>query len=222
MMTFSDITTLLLTFFILIMTFSTVEKEKFEKARGSFKGAFGVVSPTPMRSRPLIEARRLNLYDRVRREGAESPRRVEPEKLASELFDLAAGDEIVLDRVGRRWRVQLPTAYAFQPGRSTVRRKIVEVYAKVARTIRDYPNTIVLEGHTDGEFVPSSLHATPWELAGARAAAVAAIFQREGFPEEQIALRSFGAVRPEVPDDTVMMKARNRRVDILILGPGER
>ena len=44
MMTFSDITTLLLTFFILIMTFSTIEKERFEKAKGAFRGALGVLS----------------------------------------------------------------------------------------------------------------------------------------------------------------------------------
>ena len=85
----------------------------------------------------------------------------------------------------------------------------------------DYPNVIVFEGHTDSAFAATSRHATPWDLAGARAASVATLFQREGFPTKQIGLRSYGDSRPEVPNETVMSRARNRRVDILILAPGE-
>ncbi len=221
MMTFSDITTLLLTFFILMLTFSTMETEKFEKAAGSFQGAFGVVRETIDRERPMIESRRLNLPDRVRGEGAESPRRLDPEKLATELHSLVEGEGVELDKVGHRWRVRLPNANAFQPGRSSVRRRIIALYRTIARRLTDYPNVIVLEGHTDNAFTPTSRFKTPWDLGGARASSVAMLFRREGFPEEQISLRSYGASRPEVPNDTVMRRARNRRVSILILAPGE-
>lgn len=88
MMTFSDITTLLLTFFILIMTFSSIEKEKFDKARGSLKGALGVVASTNERAKPMNEARQMAMNDRTRDEGAEIARRVVPEKVAQELYRL--------------------------------------------------------------------------------------------------------------------------------------
>jgi len=102
-----------------------------------------------------------------------------------------------------------------------VRRRIVALYRKIARRLLDYPNVIVFEGHTDNAFTPTSRYLTPWDLGGARAASVATLFQREGFPAHRIGLRSYGDSRPEVPNDTVMRRARNRRVDILILGPGE-
>ena len=45
---------------------------------------------------------------------------------------------------------------------------------------------------------------------------------RAGFPADQIALRSYGDSRPEVPNDSTMNRARNRRVDILVLGAAEK
>jgi len=169
----------------------------------------------------MIEARKLNLHDRVRGEGAESPRRKDPDQLAKELHTLVEGEGVELDKIGQRWRLRLPNSYAFQPGRSGVRRRIVTLYRRIARRLVDYPNVVVLEGHTDNAFTPTSRYRTAWDLAGARASSVASLFQREGFPQDQISLRSYGDTRPEVPNDTVMSRARNRRVDILILAPGE-
>jgi chemotaxis protein MotB len=221
MMTFSDITTLLLTFFILIMTFSTIEKEKFERAKGSFKGALGVVTSKQERSRPLNESRQLGLDDRTRKEGAESPRRQLPEQVATELYELTEENAIQLDRSDRHWRVRMPRLFAFRPGSARPSAKAERLYRAAARVFRDYPNVLVVEGHADGAFRPSTEYPTAWDMAAERAAAVAEILVSEGMPAEQISIRSYGSTRPEVSNDTTLNRSRNRRVDILVLGAAE-
>jgi chemotaxis protein MotB len=223
MMTFSDITTLLLTFFILIMTFSTIEKEQFEKAKGSFKGALGVVADNRERSRPAASMRQPPVNDRSREDGATMPRRVPPTLVAEQLVRLRDLERCIeLDRDDRNWRVGLPTAYAFRPGSAEVRERARRIYVELGRMLRDYPNILALEGHTDGSFLPTAEHPTAWDLAADRAAAVARILEQAGVPADRLHLRSLGDSQPVAPNDTTMQRARNRRVDLLVLGANEK
>jgi chemotaxis protein MotB len=222
MMTFSDITTLLLTFFILIMTFSTVEKEKLQKAQGSFQGAFGTVSAKLEKAVSAVAPRQIPISDRVHDQGAEVPRRQAPSKVAKVLHQLIDGERIILSRTDRHSRVRFPDSRAFAPGSARVKYTAVRRYRETAKLLREYPNVVVVEGHTDDAFLPSEEFPTAWDLAAARASAVAAILRGEGFPESQIQIRSYGATRPEVANSTTLNRARNRRVDLLVLGSEEK
>jgi chemotaxis protein MotB len=221
-MTFSDIITLLLTFFILIMTFSTIETEKLEKASGAFRGAFGAVGPKIMRPTPALEQRRIEVSERVEHQGAETARRKPPSKVAEVIHQLVEGDRIVLSRSDLHWRISLPKERAFAPGSGRPRSMVAHLYEEIAKLLGEYPNVVVVEGHTDDAFLPTAEHATAWDLGAARAAAVADILRRAGYPPEQIQIRTYGSSRPVVPNRTTLNRARNRRVDLLVLAAEEK
>ncbi len=174
------------------------------------------------RSTPSVEERKIPITERIEHEGAETARRKTPTKVAKAIHDLVEGERIELSRSDLHWRIRFPEERAFAPGSVRVKFNAVRLYRGVASLLMEYSNVIVVEGHTDDAFLPTEEYATAWELAAARAAAVVDILRREGFPPGRIQIRSYGAARPEVPNNTTLNRARNRRVDLLVLGAAEK
>lgn len=93
------------------------------------------------------------------------------------------------------------------------------VIRTVARVLRDYPNDALVEGHTD-DLPLQRADYTNWNLSTDRAVAVLSeMIDAHRFPPDQIGAVGYGEYRPYVPNDSDAARARNRRVDILVLRP---
>ena len=85
------------------------------------------------------------------------------------------------------------------------------------------PNPIRVEGHTDDIPIHTSLFASNWELSTARATRVVQFLIEAGAIEPaRLAATGYAEYRPRLPNDSSDARARNRRVDILILDAGVR
>jgi chemotaxis protein MotB len=220
--TFSDITSLLVTFFVLILTFSTLEPEKKDKAVGFLRGAMGVMTQEHESSRRSISKDDSNLSQREKEMGTDMPFARNLDKLEGDIEELKvrlmAGEELKLDRIDGALRIRLRGDRLFNPGSHALREDFHTLVSKLADTIGYYENRIVVEGHTDSSFTGTNEFSPGYELAGQMAMCVAEVLVRDGqINRERISVASYGASRPIATNDTPLGRARNRRVDILVL-----
>jgi chemotaxis protein MotB len=94
-------------------------------------------------------------------------------------------------------------------------RDIAGVLAEVTPLIpADVAWVLRVDGHADRTPIRSARFASNWELAAARAIAVAQILIAEGLPANRVAATSFGDAQPIDPGDSLQALARNRRIEL--------
>ena len=114
--------------------------------------------------------------------------------------------------------ISLPQAILFSSGADQISPDALPMLAGVADVLRDIPNRIRLVGHADAVPVHNRQFNSNWELSMARTLRVMELLsQRFGVPEDRFSIASFGQYRPAGSNDTPDGRARNRRVEILIL-----
>jgi chemotaxis protein MotB len=92
------------------------------------------------------------------------------------------------------------------------------VIGRVAATVKDAPNPIRIEGHTDDVPIRTARYGSNWELSTARASAVVAyLIQEVGIEPRRLSAAGYGEFHPRVANDTQENRARNRRIDIVVL-----
>ena len=114
--------------------------------------------------------------------------------------------------------VSLLQAAFFPSGGDTLDPNSFSSIAKVATVLRDLPNPVRLEGHTDSVPIHTSRFRNNWELSVARSITMLdVLYNRFEIPEERFAVAGYGDTAPIASNDTEEGRARNRRVDIVIL-----
>jgi len=90
----------------------------------------------------------------------------------------------------------------------------------IATSLVSVGNQIRIEGHTDNVPIKNSKFPSNWELSTARATAIVSyLIAQFGFRPELLSAAGYAEYRPAAPNDTEDGKARNRRVDVVVLNP---
>ena len=90
--------------------------------------------------------------------------------------------------------------------------------AKVATSLRDLPNKVRLEGHTDSIPIHTARFRNNWELSAARGIAMLDVLSAKyAIPAERFAIAGYADTSPVASNDTEEGRKRNRRVDIVVL-----
>ena len=91
--------------------------------------------------------------------------------------------------------------------------------AKVAAVVRDVPNPVLLEGHTDSVPIHNQRFRSNWDLSAARSIAVLEYFESGyGIPPQRFAIAGYADNLPVAGNDSDEGRSKNRRVDIVIVG----
>lgn len=213
MVTFSDMMTLLLTFFVLLLSMATLDQVKFTQAAGSLSEAFGVgilasstrteVAPPQVVSHvPIDDDFNARVYRRLRTQLREL-------KLDRQI-------ELVKDRGAVVLRVD--EAILFGSGQSTLNPPADPVLRKVAELVRPLPLNVKIEGHTDdiGDDLQN------WELSVARAVSVLRFIAGDQLlPLTRISATGYGSHRPLFPNLSDRERALNRRVEFVLESQGD-
>lgn len=137
----------------------------------------------------------------------------------------AIGDAVSLPGVemtasARGLVISLPEAGSFPAGRAELSPSAQAVMLDLADRLRNLPNLIRVEGHTDDVPIATAQFASNWDLSTARATSVVAFLIEEGgIAPERLAAAGYAEYRPKLPNTTAEARARNRRVDIVVLDP---
>ena len=211
MVTYGDMMTLLLTFFVLIVSFSSIQDVKFESAMGSLKAALGVMTArsgmqrTMKYFRPAEVTERDEIIEQVQKMKAE---------LAKQ--DLQNDVKVTLTEKGAHIVISDPML--FDLGSDRLKMDVIPALDIVANLIKSSENTEVLvEGHTDNWPINNPRFPSNWELSAARALAVVKYLAfRENIDPARFAATGYGEYRPVKPNDSVENRAKNRRVEIFV------
>ncbi len=114
--------------------------------------------------------------------------------------------------------VSLRQAAFFPSGGDDIAPAGMESIAKIAKAIRDLSNPVRLEGHTDSVPIHNDRFRSNWELSTARSIAMLQVLTGQyGIPNDRFGVAGYADTKPIAPNDTAEGRARNRRVDIVIL-----
>lgn len=219
MVTFSDLMTLLLCFFVFLFTFSNVDMVKFKAMSDSFRrssileGGISILSNNP----PLHANTNVNgdyqggidykprqldsLYEAIMQY-------LEDNKLEAVIS--AARDEFGVS-------LEIRDRVLFDSGSAEIKDEGIPFLEKVGQLIQSLPNPIEIEGHTDNQPIITSQYPSNWELSTARSAQVARYFISEfQVNPQQVSVSGYGEYRPVLNNDTAENRAINRRVVIHI------
>ena len=107
----------------------------------------------------------------------------------------------------------------FPSGDDTIYSQAYPSMERVAKIIAGLPNSVRLEGHTDSVPIYTERFKNNWELSTARSIAVLQLFETKfGLDSSRFAVAGYAQNIPVAPNDTEEGRARNRRVEIVILG----
>jgi chemotaxis protein MotB len=118
--------------------------------------------------------------------------------------------------------ISLASDFFFDSGSARLKPEMRPVLTKVSNIIRNVPNFVRIEGHTDSNIIRQTQlkegYRTNWELSASRSLAVLLYMtNEESVNPKQLSSVAFGEFRPIDKNDTPEGRAYNRRVDIVIL-----
>ncbi len=116
--------------------------------------------------------------------------------------------------------ISMREATFFDSGAETVAPAGIPILARIAEIVRDLPNPVRVEGHTDSRPIHNSRFRSNWELSTARGIAILELL-RDHFhiPQSRMAVVGYGENAPADTNQTEEGRAHNRRVDLVLLSP---
>ena len=221
MATFADLSTLLLTFFVLLLSFANMDVVQFRMALGSVKEALGVQFEHPgdiagMATSPVELSKQestaaVPLFDELQL--LERVKAVAKEKDLDDVLEAELGDRGVLIRVKGK--------LLFESGEATLRTLGEETLQAIADIGAEIPYPILIEGHTDDRPIRTSKFPSNWELSTSRATTALRFLAKTGINSERLGVAGYAHMRPLVDNDTPENRSRNRRVEFVFLTPAE-
>jgi chemotaxis protein MotB len=227
LVSYADFITLLFAFFTTMYAISTVDARKLTAVVDSMQAAFAkgdLPSPperigagtSPGPARPAVPAS----PGPVAATGVGPVPAAELKARLAERLAREIDDGIVeLEVDPRGLVVSIREAGSFATGSADLSLVAQAVLAEIARALRRVGNFVRVEGHTDDVPIHTSRYASNWELSTARATSVVAFLLRQGLPPAHLSAAGYAEFHPRGPNDSSSNRARNRRVDVVVLNP---
>ena len=211
MTTFSDLMSLLLTFFILIVSMSSVDPQAFNKASGALKGSLGILSEDPS-TMELVQVIVPKISDV---EIGEISMAVSSLQDFIETQDEQESIQVVITSTGIAVRVLTPLL--FEKGLAELRPQGLPFLEKIFELSKGWDNRLRVVGHTDNTPVVNERYHSNYELSYARARNVIKFgVNYSKIPPSRFSAVGYGEYRPAYPNDTEENRKRNRRIEIFI------
>ncbi len=218
--TFGDLISLLVTFFILLYTFSAVDQDDMRRVQGSLTGALGVVTDPGKKSKANLEKTHVPLTVRTDLRGSETlPKRSEIEELINDKIQDPSVFDQKVDMEGLKdgLRIRLDGNHFFKPGRTTLDPVGKEVLLEIGRMFKEEPVRLVVEAHTDP--MTSTVGDTdPRTHTQIIARVMAQALVRDGdWDPSRVGASAKGASVPVAGNDTEIGRRKNRRIEIQVI-----
>lgn len=209
--TYADTITLLLTFFILLYSFSSTDNEKLQYIAEALKGQ---ISGTPKAVGGIEDITDI-LEPGI---GKDNPYEILVKKVTKVLNDNGLSQVVKIREEDAGVILQLGNSILFDTAEAELRSESFEVLDVISSIIPQIDNEIMIQGHTDNRPINSPVYPSNWELSSARALAVVKYFINEkGLSPDRFSATGYGEHRPLLENTSNENMEINRRVDILIV-----
>lgn len=217
MTTFSDMMTLLLTFFILLYSISSLDAEKFREIAASLQqvltGSKQILeSDASNGSVPLDNTHLIN------KQGNEGDIAEIYQKVLEYIREQGLEADVSIRYDQRGVILNINDKILFDTGKANLKPESIVILKKLKGLLTSMPNDIVVEGHTDDVPINTPEYPTNWELSVARAVTVVRYFiDAEGVDPARFSAAGSGEYHPIVPNTSPENRSLNRRVELLIV-----
>ncbi|WP_421859065.1 flagellar motor protein MotB [Marinobacter salarius] len=239
--TFADLATLLLTFFILLLSFAEMDVEKYRAMANSMAVAFGsnqvlgdAVGGSPL---TLIESDTVSLPEPMET-ATDEPEFIDeraegdaPTKIPAGVIDLAsrmieelepevASEALSVNYDESRVVIRFSEEATFRSGEAAIKPGMVPIIERVVEVLSGCSGDVLVAGYTDDRPIASGRYRSNWDLSAARAVSVVheLVLNRQ-VPAERVVAAGRAETNPLAPNDSPENRAKNRRVEIAIRNP---
>jgi chemotaxis protein MotB len=216
--TFGDLMSLLLCFFVLLLSFSNMDRQKYKQVAGSMEKAFGVQRKIKVMDIPKGMKMIAKDFDQeiIATRIKEDLGKEIDELIQDELSELR--DQISVETDENEVIIRLMGESTFDSGKAEIRPQLKPLLQKVADVLRaSSQGDIIIAGHTDNVPIVAGPFKTNLRLSAARASAVAEYFiDQSGINPKRISTMGFGEFRPMESNVTAAGRQKNRRVEIIL------
>jgi chemotaxis protein MotB len=222
LLTYSDLITLLFVLFVVMYAISTTDIRKFVALAQSVSAAFNAEVMTGQQPITITDGQdttEINqTYDQSSSAQATDLRQIEA-TLEDYAISQGLGAEVQVGTASQGIVIRLNDALLFSSGRAHLDDQALAVVEKVSAVVRPLPNSIRIEGNTDDQPPDGGLYPDNWELSTARALAVLGAMTQFGISPDRLSASGYAQYNPIVPNTDDASRAKNRRVDVVILYP---
>jgi len=219
---FGDLMSLLLCFFVLLLSMSSMDAKKISEAIGSLSGAMSVLeggTKTEISKQRQLEATPMDTTS----ETAEAVNKVSEAVIdANEMIEQGKGPSVSLEEAENGFVIQLPASLLFKPGSATIDNQDALLFLKrIALIVQELPNNldVVVKGHTDNQGPgKNSPFKDNWELSTARAISVLHELLLDGVAPKRTSAAGYAEFQPLATNVTKAGREKNRRVEIAFFG----
>lgn len=214
LVSYADFITLLFAFFVVMYSTSSVHEGKYRAVADAINDAFN----------PFISLSSSNIKLTPKQSGEEM---FEPglkvffkyKKIEDEIKKMDSSGKMNLIKDRRGTVIRVADSMAFETGQAEILPEFSEKLDKIADLIAGIPNYIQVEGHTDNIPIKTPVYPSNWELSTARAMNIVRYFMdHHSLDPQRFSVAGYGEFRPIDTNDTAEGRAKNRRVEIVILG----
>jgi len=225
LLTYADMITLLMLFFIILYSMSTVNPAKYQELAQAFQSVF---SGGPLQVFPTSSTGGAGVLTGLNPGQKTASNRGGPNQgtggasvlrsqAVSALQNLVKAGRVKVIPTENGFAISMISDLYFNPGSATLAPDAMPALQEVAGFLGQISNSIVVEGYTDNLPVDTKQWTSNWQLASERSLSVLMSLEDYGVPTERLSSASYGETRPVVPNDTPEGRAQNRRVDIVIV-----
>ena len=241
--TFADLATLLLTFFILLLSFAEMDVEKYRAMANSMSAALGgtdnvvgediggspvsqvqsdaVSLPEPTEALQQ-EPKFIDEQSQDSAETTQIPGGVLDlaQRLIQELESEVASEKLQINYDKDEVVIRFSEDATFPSGDATIKPAMIPIIERVVEVVSNCTGNILVSGHTDDRPISSSRYRSNWDLSAARAVSVVheLVMNRE-IPADRVVAAGRAETQPLVPNNSPENRAQNRRVEISIRNP---
>ncbi|MBE3555498.1 MAG: flagellar motor protein MotB [Firmicutes bacterium] len=240
MLTYADMITLLLVFFIILYALSNLNSQKYEQLYRQlhsifageavfFNGPVSTIQQSQGPSETLTSLTPQSLQQALTQAmpaTAAPPENAALQQAANQIEQYLTvhhlNGEAQVTQTSRGVRITLGEALLFPLGSADLTPEGETLLRNLAPILKEVPNLISVEGYTDDIPIgPTSPYRSNWELSAARALTVLHVLTTFGVDPARLSETGYGEQRPLYPNDTPQHRQQNRRVDLVLLLPGQ-
>jgi chemotaxis protein MotB len=218
LVTYGDMVTLLMAFFVLMYSASKVSEEKYEQVAQSIAQGFN--SPGPDAIVEIVSS------ESIESESIEEVTVLSPLTKAKEMLDQLIEERDLDGEMSTSFtptglKIELSSSSFFGSGSADVKESMIPSLIELSEVLQSLPDgdyQVEVEGHTDNVPINTARFPSNWELSSLRAINVAHIFEDTGIQKDRLSAIAYADTRPEAPNtdangiNVPENQAKNRRV----------
>jgi chemotaxis protein MotB len=217
LVSYADFITLLFAFFVVMYSVSSVNEGKYRVLSDSLSSSFSktkAVGDLSLMNLPVSKNQPIVVKEKPKsQDNARSYL-----KAANAISTAKVPKGVKVTSTERGLSIRIADETLFGSGSSAISPQIQEFLDLIVGLVRDLPNSIAVEGHTDDQPISTAAFPSNWDLSTGRANALIRYFtEHHHLRAERFSSAGFAGTRPIETNATAEGQASNRRVELIVL-----